>query len=307
MRILITGATGFIGSEVTRQCVAAGHAVRALVRPASDRWRLADVGDRVRWLPGDVLAEDWDLDRGTVDVCIHLAWDVTPGHYLEAAHHEAYWRGTVSLARRLAAAECGRLVAVGTCFEYDPEPGVLTEATPTRPRSVYARCKLRTFESLEPWCRNAGLQFAWARLFHQYGPAEDPRRLVPYVIRALLRGERAALTAGEQVRDFLHVRDVAAALCALARCDAVGAFNVGSGQGVSVAHLARRIGELVGRPELLALGARTATGDEPPRLIADASRVRAATGWSPNLDLEPGLRHAIEWWAARLRADACGR
>lgn len=300
-RILITGATGFIGSAVARHCVAAGHEVRALVRPTSDRWRLDDLRHRLRFVVGDVLAGPVPLEPGTIDLCIHLAWDVTPGEYLHAPHHEAYRRATLALARQVAAAGCPRLVAVGSCFEYDPGAGVLSETTPVKPRSVYAAAKLATFEALQGVCRSTGLQLAWPRLFLQYGPAEDPRRIVPYVVSALLRGERAELTAGDQIRDFLHVADVAAALWAVADSDVVGPVNIGSGKGITIADVARRIADLVQRPDLIALGARPSPDGEPMRIVADTTRLRTETGWTAGFDLTSGLRDTVDWWKARLR------
>ncbi len=299
-RIFVTGATGFIGSAVVRHCVAAGHDVLALVRPTSDRWRLEDLRHRLRFVTGDVLAGPLPIEPGTIDLCIHLAWDVTPGEYLHAPHHEAYRRATLDLARQLASTGCPRLVAVGTCFEYDPGPASLGETTPLKPRSVYAAAKLATFEALAPFCRSAGLQLAWPRLFFQYGPAEDPRRIVPYVITSLLRGRHAELTAGDQVRDFLHVSDVAAALCAVADADVIGPINVGSGQGVTIADVAGRIARLVQRPDLIALGARPCPDGEPMRIVADTTRLRTATGWTPRVDLTSGLRDTVDWWKARL-------
>jgi nucleoside-diphosphate-sugar epimerase len=300
-RVLITGAAGFIGSAVARHCVAEGHEVLALVRPASDLWRLEDLRDRVRFVVGDLLTGPLPIEAPAVDLCIHLAWNVTPGEYLQAPHHFEYQHATLHLARQLVAAGCSRLVAVGTCFEYDSRAGLLSETTPLAPRSAYAAGKLATFEALQPFCRREGLQLAWARLFYQYGPAEDPRRIVPYVIRSLLQGQRAELTTGDQIRDFLHVADVAAALCAVAETDLVGTVNIGSGQGITIADLSQRIAQLVHRPDLVALGARPIPEGEPMRIVADTTRLRTVTGWAARFDLTSGLLDTVDWWNTHLR------
>ena len=114
MKIFLTGATGFIGSQVARTLVSAGHEVHALRRPHSDTRRIADILDRLTFVPGDVL--DGRFDMPAVDCCIHLAWYVEPGKYLESPLNQNYVDASLALAKR-----CRRIVAAGTCFENAPQ------------------------------------------------------------------------------------------------------------------------------------------------------------------------------------------
>jgi nucleoside-diphosphate-sugar epimerase len=300
-KVFLTGATGFIGSQVARRLAADGHEVHALIRPGADTRRLEGVRDRLAVVEGHLSepeALQGPLERVRPEVCIHLAWYAEPGQYLVSRENLRCLASSLELARRLADLGCRKFVGAGTCIEYDTDFGYLSETTPTAPRTLYAASKLGLFLVLEQLSRLTGMTVAWARFFYLYGPHEDPRRLVPSVIRALLRGEVAPTTGGAQVRDWLHVEDAAAAVCAVALCEAAGPFNIGSGEPVTVRRVVEAIGALVGRPDLLEPGRIPYSKGDPMFICSNNSRLKA-TGWVPRFDLERGLRGAIDWWAGR--------
>src|ERR1041384_1028898 len=210
VKVLLTGATGFIGSHVARALVAAGHEVQALHRPHDD-----------------LLAPNFRAPASSFDVCIPPAWYVEPGKSLESPLNEQWVDASLRLARSV---RCRRFIAAGTCFEYAPSDAPLRDSSPTGPRTFYAQSKLKLFEALQ----KLDLEVAWVRFFYQYGPFEDVRRLVPHVINSLLRNEPCKLTPGEQVCALLHVEDVAGAVCAVAESQLTGAVNIGSGPPVTL-------------------------------------------------------------------------
>jgi len=300
VRILITGASGFVGSHLARLLVREGCDVRALVLPSTSLVRLEDVLDRVTLVRGDLCKpEAIGADALAVDACIHLAWFAQPGRYWTAPENVDLVVGTMRFVQRLAAAGCRRLVGVGTCAEYDTSHGWLSETTPLAPTQLYSACKASTYLMLRQLTAGAGMSLAWARLFYLFGPWEHERRLVSSACRSLLRGEPVLLTPGEQVRDFLHVEDVASALFAIARSDLTDAVNLGSGVPVTVASLARHLGEQAGRPDLIRLGALARAATDPPFICADSRRLQAHTNWVPRWDLEAGLRATLDWWRER--------
>ena len=302
MRVFVTGATGFIGSHVVRALVRRGAEVHALVRPGADTRRIADVLGALRPVPGDLLAPyrlGAELARIRPDACVHLAWYTVPGRYLDARENLAMLEAGLGLLRELTRVECRRLVAVGTCFEYDTDWGYLSEATPTRPRNLYAATKLAFGLAATHSARATGLRVVWPRLFYQFGPWEDSSRLVPAVILSLLRKEQFRTVAGARVRDYLDVDDVAAALVGLLDSQLEGPVNVGSGVPVRVQDIARAIGDIIGRPELLEFAEPADEGTDPAFVCADSRRLRAGTGWSPRFTLAEGLRRAVEWWRGR--------
>jgi UDP-glucuronate decarboxylase len=302
-RILLTGATGFIGSHVARAYAREDCEVYAFVRKGSDLWRIRDILGRVHIVSCDLLsAEEIDdcLDHIHPDLCLHMAWYAEPGKYLNSYENIRMLNASMHLASSLARTGCERLVVTGTCAEYDSSFAPLSEVSLTKPRSLYAASKLALFIMLEQMGRLANMQVAWVRLFYQFGPFEDERRLVPSVIRALLTGDTAKVTAGDQVRDFLHVEDVAEAIVAVAKSRLSGAVNVGSGDPTMVKDVVLSIAAMLNRPDLIALGARSTESSDPMFVCADNRKLTDGTGWIPKYDLQRGLHGTIEWWRKRL-------
>ena len=298
MRILLTGATGFIGSNVARILVNQGHELCIPLRSDSNTFRIQDILPRLMRVTADIFSTTSlasVLAAHKPEMCIHLAWYAEPGKYLNATENLSALSGSLALAAQLSKSGCSRFVGVGTCFEYNTTVGLLAEDTATMPSSLYGASKLALGIVLQALQKTSGMSTAWVRLFYQYGPFEDERRLIPAVITALLNGKPARLTSGRQIRDFLHVTDVAQAICKVAHSNLDGPVNVGSGVPVSVADIAARIAALIGRADLLKLGSLPDRPGDPPFVCAINHRL-VSTGWSQEFDLTTGLRHTIDWW-----------
>lgn len=287
MRVLLTGATGFIGSHVARELVRRGHEVHVSARPGSDRRRLADIESRLRFHDGAMDAVPVDADA-----IVHMAWYAVPGKYLSAPEN----RDCLDASRRLLAKAKGRVVFAGTCFEFDLTEKALREDSPTRPSTLYAECKdqLRRDVEVRP-------NSAWVRYFYQYGPGEDPRRLVPAIITQQLRSESSKVTPGLQRADYLHVEDVASATVSVLESGLQGPVNIGSGEAPSVREIVSKIAELGGRPDLIQWGAFPQRPGEPMLIRADNAKLRS-TGWKPKYGLDDGLRQTFDWWRDQPRA-----
>lgn len=281
MRVLLTGATGFIGSHVARALLRRNHQVHVALRPGSDRRRLRGVESRLSFHEGPL-----DAVPVEADVTVHLAWYTVPGKYLTAPEN----RDCLEASRRLLSKVKGRVVFAGTSFEHDLSQGVLREDSPTKPATLYAECKDALRREVE-----ARPESAWVRIFYLYGPWEDPKRLVPAVIRAQLKGEASKVTPGDQRLDYLHVEDVASAIVAVAESRLQGCVNIGSGAAPSIREIVKSIADLGGRPDLIQWGAFPQRPTDPMLLQADNTKLRS-TGWLPKYTLDSGLRHTFDWW-----------
>jgi nucleoside-diphosphate-sugar epimerase len=298
MRVLLTGATGFVGSHMARALLTAGCEVAALIRPLASMHRLDGISDQIVLFRGDLadtLFVRSSLAEWRPEACIHLAWYAEPGKYLHALENISALTAGLALLEELIRANCAQVVMVGTCAEYDADRGLLREDAPTRPATIYAATKLSLSLIGQQIAAAAGINFVWARLFYLYGPAEDPRRAVPALIRALLSGETFQATLGEQVRDYLHVEDVAAALWTLVEQRASGVFNIASGVPVTMRQLMEAAGEILGRTELIQFGAVPYRAWDPMFICGDSGLLRA-TGWTPRYSLRDGLKQTIDWW-----------
>lgn len=297
-KILVTGATGFIGWH----CLKAlrGHDVElhgvARADPDDDIpgvvWHRADLMDKqaVHSLVAGLRPTS----------LLHLGWYVTPGKYWTASENLDWLAASIELLQSFA--KCGgcRFVGVGTCAEYKWESDRLIESvTPVAPSSLYGICKVAFSSVLDAYARQMGLSTAWARLFYTFGPREQLERLVPSVAVALLQGRPADCTSGEQIRDFLYVEDVASALAHITLSEMTGPVNVSSGTGIAIRRLVEILAARLGRPDLVRFGARFTPPGEPPVLVGDCAKL-AATGWRPRYSPESGIDLAAAYWKKRL-------
>jgi nucleoside-diphosphate-sugar epimerase len=268
--IMLTGATGFVGRELLQLLAQRPCRLRLPVRAGTEA-RLPRVAAIERIVTtADLWAEDvtwWsELCRG-VDTVIHAAWYAEPGCYLESSRNFDCLTGSLQLAQGAAAAKVRRFIGLGTCFEYDLGAGDLTIDTALRPMTPYALAKVATYTSLAQSLPMLGVEFAWCRLFYLYGEGEDQRRLVPYLRSRLAAGEPVELSSGDQIRDYLDVRDAARMIADVARSCVLGPVNICSGEAVSVRHFAERIADEYGRRDLLRFGARAENLTDAPRVV----------------------------------------
>ncbi len=294
-RVLVTGASGWIGRHALSHLVARDYEVHAV-----GRQRLDDAGPRVQWHHADLLdpAQSAALVADIQPThLLHFAWYAKPGEYWTSLENVRWVEASLHLARVFAAHGGQRQVFAGTCAEYDWHYGYCSESvTPCQPATMYGICKHALQELTAALAAATGVCSAWGRIFYLYGPHEHEARLVPSVIRALLRGEPARCTHGNQVRDYMHVEDAAAAFVALLESDLSGAVNVASGQPVAVKDIVGMIAEMIGRPDLVRLGEIAASADDPPLLLADVRRFHTVKQWQPSRSLCDGLWETIRWW-----------
>ena len=287
MKILLTGATGFIGSHVAGILLSNGHTVDAVIRPFADLRRLGDAAGQISKVELD-LSSPADigryLDDHCPDVCIHLAWPSVRGDLLNDLNHLDAARVGLGLATSLARSGCRRLLVAGSCFEYEFGPDPLSERSPVRPKDLYTAGKLSLLTGLSQLSTNGSLELVWPRLFFLYGPGEDRRRLVPCVVGSLLADQEANVTEGSQVRDFLHVFDAAGGIVRLALGTVTGPVNVCSGQPLRVRDLVTEVGRQLGRLDRIHFGAIPYRPNDPPTIVG-RSLEGAFGNW-----LAPGFR-----------------
>ena len=293
-RVLVTGATGFIGRNSLPLLRRTGYEVHAVSGSPTTQ----DAYGAIHWHCANLLKSDEVValvQKVRPSHLLHLAWYAIPGKFWTASENLDWVQATVGLMRVFHEQGGQRFVGAGSCAEYDWAFDHCQEAsTPCRPATLYGAAKYCTQLLLDAWSRQTGMSSAWGRMFFLYGPGEYPSRLVPSVINSLLNGEPALCTHGEQVRDFMHVEDVAAAFVALLDSDVQGVVNIASGAPLPLKDVIYTIADQLGRRELVQLGAIPANAADPAALIADIGRLRDEVGFRPRYSLKNGIALTVE-------------
>jgi len=301
MKLLLTGASGFVGSHVLRQLVAQpGAEVAALVRHPEDAWRIRDELPLASVLRTG-LEDGEELEKAIAAFrpthVVHLAWSGVLGkNRNDASQHDNVVHSSrlLELALRSGARH---FIGLGSQAEYGPCQARIDESTPTKPTTLYGEAKLATCLMASRRCEVAGARFAWLRLFSSYGPQDNPEWMIPYLTLKLLRRERPAVTAAEQLWDYIYVEDAAAAVVAVARSpSANGVFNLGSGTAPRLRDIIEGVRDAIDPALPIGFGEVPYRPDQVMHLEADIARLTRATGWRPKIELAEGIRRTVDWY-----------
>lgn len=298
--ILVTGASGFVGSHLVRRLAGTGADVHVFLRSSSGTRRLGDIPDRLTRHnadladPSSIRAAVSRLRPRTIFHC--AAWGGHPGQTDEAAIFGTNLVGTFHLLAACAEAGFDRFVHTGSSSEYGMKTGPMSEGDEPAPGDAYGASKA----GATLWCRaiaaSRKLPVVTLRLFSPYGPWDDPARLIPSVSRAFLEGRPPRLASPSGARDFVYIDDVVdGCLLAASVSSAAGEIiNIGSGRQATAGEVVNLLSRLI--PGSLA----PSWGTIPPRpgpsvWVADIGKARRILGWKPKVSLEEGLRRTVEW------------
>ncbi|CAK0761367.1 CDP-abequose synthase [Azospirillaceae bacterium] len=297
-RVLITGASGFVGSFVVRRALQRGWDVAVLLRNPENARRIVEELPHLTVIQGDLARFDLVAAEAAAfepSAVIHLAWQGVQSSDRNDLMQVDNVVASLALLRWAHKAGVAHFIGLGSQAEYGPCLVRIDESVPTRPTTLYGAAKLSTYVMSDRIAEQLGLAFAWLRLFSSYGPDDDPNRLFPYLIDRLLCGERPALTKAEQLWDFIFVEDVADALLAVVESRARGVFNLGSGTAPSLRTMIEAIRDRIDPSLELGFGEAPYRPDQVMCLQADISALTQATGWTPKVGISEGVARMIAW------------
>jgi len=302
MRVLVSGAAGFIGANLARRLLAEGHEASLLVRPGSDTWRLADLGPGARIVEADLrdaAATGRAVREAHPDWVFHLAaWGGYSWQSDPARIADTIVTGTRNLLDASLAAGAEAFVNTGSSSEYGYRDHAPAEDEPEAPNSDYATGKVAATAYCRKAAKGAKARITTLRPYSAYGPWEDPIRLIPTLIVKGLQGKLPPLVNPDVARDFVWVDDLVEAYLLAAARDPVepGAVcNIATGvqttirQAVEVARAA------------LGIAAEPEWGSMPDRKwdttcwVGNASLIERTLGWAPTVEFADGFRRTAEW------------
>lgn len=302
-RVAISGAAGFVGANLARRMLRAGHDVHVLLRAERPTWRLSEIAADVCMCAADLR------DRDAVQRAIQR---IRPDCVFHLAVHGAYsWQtdvdeivrtnvlGTINLVEACADAGVEVLVNTGSSSEYGYKDHAPPETELLEPNSHYAIAKATATMFCRFTALQRGMRVPTLRLYSAYGPFEEPRRLVPSLVVNGLRSRLPPLANPATARDYVHVDDVVEAyvLAADASLDDPGrVFNVGTGVQTPLEEIVELTRKLLGVREEAKWGSLPDRAWDTAIWRADPTRIRTELGWAPRLDVQAGLAHTIEWF-----------
>jgi nucleoside-diphosphate-sugar epimerase len=286
MRVLITGASGFVGQHAVRSFTKAGWQVHGVARGACpDALACA-------WHAGDVLDAGFRealVERVAPSHLVHLAWTTQHGQFWSDERNADWCDASLALLQAFARRGGQHAFIAGSCAED------MTRMPPTR----YGQAKAALRDTALRHAEAVGVALTWGRIYFPYGPGERAQRLIPSLIERFLRDESAATGPSHFVRDFVHVEDVAAMIRLVGERCHHGVVDLCSGAGSRVGDVARAIAQRVGRPELLREGQLPAREGDPATIVGNLAALRSL-GWAPRHDLAQGLDSCVQWWREQL-------
>jgi nucleoside-diphosphate-sugar epimerase len=300
MKALVTGATGFVGSCLTRRLLADGHEVHVLTRETSSLWRLADLaGGYANHLVDlrDTAELQGVVARIAPEWVFHLA--TYGGLSFQKESDEivnSNFIGTVNLLHACARAGFSCFVNTGSSSEYGLKTEAMKETDLLEPIGNYGVSKAAATLYCRSFAIERDLPVTTLRLFSPYGPWDSPSRFIPYLIASLLCGRRAQVSDPASVRDFIFVDDVISVYLKVAARPLKGEIvNVGSGLQCSIGRVAGMVEEILGVHDGICWGAIGSKQPEPALWVADIEKAKRIFDWSPQVDLREGLTRTISW------------
>lgn len=300
MRIVITGATGAVGTALIAEGIRQNVEMLVICRKASKRRQQIPDHPLVKVLELNMEEyETYQPPEGEMpyDVFYHFAWGGTTGDGRNDCEIQEknirYALDAAALAKRFG---CSDFVGAGSQAEYGRVEGNLNSQTPAFPENGYGMAKLCAGQMTRLYCRQAGMRHVWTRILSIYGPGDGAGSMVMSAIHRLLAGETPAFTKGEQQWDYLYSGDAAKALLLLGeKGHDGGVYCLGSGKARPLADYIGMIRDAIDPRLSVALGAVPYAPGQVMYLCADIAKLKEDTGFAPEVSFEEGIKKTIMW------------
>lgn len=301
-KVLVTGATGFIGNCVTDELIKRGYEVHSLVYPPFAPEKKGLVQYEMNLLDSNAI--DKFFEEHSFENLIHLAWYVGAG--CQTSDINLLWvLASLNLLKLFKDNGGKRILMTGSVSEYDFSCGYLTEdKTPLNNEFLYGKSKTALYSMAKEFCKNNNIDFKWARPFNVYGPNEREARLMPSVINSMLKGEDVKVSTCEKFQDYLHVNDMARGIVELFDSNVQGAVNICSGTPIQLKAIVNKIAEMTNFEGKILWGAVPSYFNDMV-VVGNNARLRDEVKFIPEYTLDDGLKQTIDWWKEKINVQQC--
>lgn len=305
-KVIVTGATGFVGSHLVRRLLNEGAQVHAFVRRSSNLWRIEDI--KARLTLHEVSLTDTDLLNKTIesikpDHVFHLAtYGGVGGQADNQQIMDTNYIGTVNLLNACNNAGYEGFINTGSSSEYGVKDEPMKEDMIPEPYNTYGATKAAATIYCQSQAREKGLPITTLRLFSPFGPCDEPNRLISYVTKSMLKNEGIKLSSKSHVRDYIYIDDVIESYMAVIREKSYGkVYNIGSNQQHTVEQVFDIIAKILGKDAKPVWGEFKPRINEPKIWIADITKAKNELNWAPQISFEEGIEKTVLWMKENLR------
>ncbi len=300
-RAVLTGSTGMIGMALVEYLLGQEVSVTVLIRPNSPKRGQFPESDKLTILEVDLSnlpsIENLQHAKEPIDAFFHLGWEGTFGASRDDMYQQnlniKYTLDAVHLAKRLG---CHVFVGTGSQAEYGRVEGKLHKSTATFPENGYGIAKLCAGQMSKIECKKVGIRHEWVRILSVYGPKDGYDTMIMSGIKKLIKGERPSFSKGEQLWDYLYVKDAARALYLIALKGKDGAiYPLGSGQARPLKDYILLLASAVDSKAEIGIGELPYRENQVMYLCADISELTEDTGFMPEVSFEDGIKETIKW------------
>ncbi len=304
--ILVTGASGFIGSHVAQRMVKENARVAIIARENSDLWRLNEIRHDIAVCRTDI--RDFEklnacINRIMPDYVFHMAAygvDSRQKDWSTAAQTNIL--GTVNLMKSLKQAGCEKFLHIGSCMEYGDKQEIVSEDAVLEPFNIYGSTKAAATIMAHQLAAEAGIDIVTLRAFGIFGENEGSHKFFPHIILSLLKGSRVDLTACEQYRDYCYIENIIDGFVLAAsdiKCNNA-VFNIGSGTVHQLNYYVDMVYELMKNNTKPNYGAIPYRSNEVWKPRPDIGKIRNVLNWEPKIPLKDGLNKTIAWYERNI-------
>ena len=301
--VLVTGATGFIGSNLIYQLLDSSYNISIFTHKKSNMQNIKNIIPKLDMYEIDfskprIIKEK--IKKIKPDVVYHLAsYGVNYNQTTYDKIINTNVLGTLNLFEAISEyADVNKVVNLGSCFEYAPKSKKMKEVDETNPKTVYGISKMQQTNIAKYFYKQKNLPVITLRVFNTYGPFENQNRLIPSMILAVLNHKKVYINNPDDVRDFIFVKDVVEGLVRASKVKkSVEILNIGTSNGYSVREIVKKLSKITKYDKI-------AFHESKPheyggRIIADITKSKSILKWEPKYTINEGLKETFEWFKIR--------
>jgi len=299
--ILITGATGFLGSHIAEELINQGYNVIALKRSTSNLWRCNGFNDQIKWINCDSLVDaEPEIIKCDPDLFIHAAWNGVKATDRDNWNdQEKNLSFLVSLLEIVKKTNIKKIIALGSQAEYGNFEGSVDENYPCNPTSAYGANKICASILLKSFAELNQIDWYWIRTFSVFGPREEKNWLIPATINNLLEKKEMKLTPCEQKYDYLFTKDFATGILSIVKNDSTisGIYNMSSGQSIKLKDILTYLeNKLSPKQKLLQIGASPYRPHQVMHMEGNSKKFFQSFNFQPEHSIYQGLEETLSYY-----------